>query len=141
MPALLPILQGLWAFATSRIGMICIAGVVGFGYGHHRAGVACDERQAAAVAAVEKARAAELARQQKATQELAAEATARVEDAETSRRAMQDAIDAYTIKERSEPNAPRPSSGPCVVDDDFLGVLRRLDAAAARSPRAPRRSR
>lgn len=155
--AILPIIQAFgsafWSFLSSRFGQIVTAFVVAWVWSGWRAddhwrGVIA-QREAAAQAAYR----AEIARQERAAVEIAAAATARAEEDLALERELRAQIESFNaqesqnvppsrtveqiiFRERAEP----PSSCPCVIDSDFTGVVRRLDATA-RKTKPPRRAR
>lgn len=156
--ALLPILKfaggGLWSFLSSRFGQIVLAAVLAWFWSGHRA----DERWRGVIAAKEAAAAAayqaEVARQEQAAMEIAKAATERAEDDAALERVLRAQIDDFNFQENKHVAPPRtvkqiifreriktiaPRS--CVIDNDFAGVVRRLDAAARFPSRSPRRSR
>lgn len=146
--AVLPILQalgsGLWSFAVSPIGRLVVVGLLAFGYGHHRAGVACDAREAAARAELQRAHALELAREQDAAREIAAVAVDRAEEDATTARSQQAII--ASLKKWEPTYAPSPSQlapmaspRPCFVDGDFADRVRQFDAAGHRAATPSRR--
>jgi hypothetical protein len=151
--AILPIIQafgsGLWSFLSSRFGQIVTAFAVAWIWSGWRADDHWKAVMAAEKAQAEAAYRAEVARQERATHDIAVAATARAEDDAVLERELRAQIEAFnaqeiknvpparTIKqiifrERAEP----PSSRPCVIDNNFSGVVRRLDAASRRPPKS-----
>lgn len=156
--AVLSIIQAfgssLWSFLSSRFGQIATAFVIAWLWAgwraddHWRAVIAAEKAQA------EAAYRAEVARQERAAAEIAAAATARAADDAELARELRAQIDAFNAQESQNVPPPRtvkqiifresanaPSSRPCVIDNDFSGVVRRLDAAGRRPTKAARRSR
>lgn len=131
MPALLPILSGVWAFASSQVGLLLLASVVSFGYGHHKASVACEQREAAARAIALQVHNAELARQAKAAEAIALVDRDRAGLANQSANAMQAEIDSLKaeLQKKGKGNA---KAGGCVVDGEFARRVQRLDGAGRR---------
>jgi hypothetical protein len=128
MPALLPIISGLWSFATSQVGVLMIAILLSYGYGHHKASLACDEREAVYRAEMVKAHAAELARQQKAAEAIAIADMKRADEAVQAADAMQQEIESLKMRvvKRGDGHA---KDGGCVVDGDYARRVQRLDRA------------
>lgn len=147
---------GFWAFASSRMGQITIAAVVAWFWAgaraddHWRAVIAADKAQA------EAAYRAEVARQEQAARAIAAGTRQRDEDSAALARLQSDQIADFNRQESQNVPPPRtvkqiifreraaPSSRPCVIDSDFTGVVRRLDATALRPAKpadAARKSR
>lgn len=150
---ILPIIQafgsGLWSFLSSRFGQIVTAFAVAWFWSgwraddHWRAVIAAEKAQAEAVYR------AEVARQERAAQEIAAAATARAADGAALERQLRAQIDAFNRQEsRIEPqvNAQKPQVNAssrlgCLIDGDFAGVVRRLDATARRPAKPSRAAR
>lgn len=131
MPALLPILSGLLAFATSQVGVLLLASMISFGYGHHRASVACEQREAAAHALAIQAHAQEMARQARAAEAIAMVDRDRAGLANQSANAMQAEIDSLKAELLKKGNGNAKAGG-CVVDGDFVKRVRKLDGAGRR---------
>lgn len=121
MPALLPILGAVWSFASSQFGVVLIVATVAFGYGHHKASVACAEREAAAHAIALQAHAQEMARQAKAAEAIAIADRARGGDTAKAEGDMQADIDSL---KKGKGNA---KTGDCVIDGDYARRVQRLD--------------
>ncbi|MGJ0510549.1 MAG: hypothetical protein ACR652_26185 [Methylocystis sp.] len=140
MPTLLPIFSGLWSLATSTLGMILIAAVVGFSSGHHRASVACTKREAEARAAAVVAQQAEASRQAKAADAIAATDRARLAAGAKADAAMAAEIDRLQseLAKKEADHVPAPAGTKtavvdrCDIDADFAGRVRQHDAAGAR---------
>ncbi|MGJ0509586.1 MAG: hypothetical protein ACR652_21180 [Methylocystis sp.] len=140
MPALLPILSGLCSLATSTLGMILIAAVVGFSSGHHRASVACAKREAEARAAAVLAQQAESSRQAKAADAIAVTDRARLAAGAKADAVMAGEIDrlqSELVKKETD-HVPAPAGTKttvvdrCRIDADLVRRVRRLDAAGGR---------
>ncbi|MGJ0505592.1 MAG: hypothetical protein ACR652_00370 [Methylocystis sp.] len=139
MPALAPILSGLWSFATSTFGMVLIAAIVGFSSGHHRASTACAAREARARAAVILAQQAESARQAKAADAIAATDRARLAADAKAGAAMAAEVDRLQseLAKKEIDHVPAPAGTKivlvdrCRLDADFLRRVRQHDAAGA----------
>lgn len=155
--AILPIIQafgsGLWSFLSSRFGQIVLAFAVAWFWSGWRADDHWRAVIAAEKAAAEAAYRAEVARQERAAQEIAAAATARAEEDTALERELRAQIEAFNAQESQNVPPPRtvkqiifreraetPFSRPCVIDGDFTGVVRRLDAAGSRKTKPPRRA-
>lgn len=131
MPALLPILSALWSFASSQVGVLVLASLISYGYGHHKASVACEERETVARAEMLKAHNAELVRQQKAAEAIAIADMKRTDAAAQAADAMQAEIDSLkSLVVKKE--AGHAKGGDCVVDGDFARRVQRLDKAGRR---------
>lgn len=156
--SILPIIQaigsGLWSFLSSRFGQIVTAFVIAWLWAGWRADDHWKAVIAAEKSAAEAAYRAEVARQERAAQEIAVAATARAEEDASLERELRAQIEAFNAQESQNVPPPRtvkqiifreraetPSSRPCVIDSDFTGVVRRLDAAGSRKTKPPRRAR
>lgn len=156
--AILPVLQwlggGFWSFASSRMGQIIIAFAVAWFWSGWRADDHWKAVIAAEKVAAEAAYRAEVARQERAAQDIADAATARAEEGAALERELRAQIEAFNAQESKNAPPPRtvkqiifrervepPSSRPCIIDGDFTGVVRRLDAAAHRPAKSARRAR
>ncbi len=131
MPALLPILSALWSFATSQVGVLLIASLLSFGYGHHRASVACEDREAAQRAAIARAHAAEIMRQQKAAEAISLVDRNRADEAARAADAMQHEIESLK-SQIGKKGSGHAKAGGCVVDGDFARRVQQLDRAGRR---------
>lgn len=147
MPAILPILQVVWSFLTSRVGNIVLAALIAFTWGYHKATVKAQREAELVQAELQKAYWNEIERQRKVAKDIETKAREREGIDAVISRAMQKQIDDFAAKEReranvssqpsvSQPKAAAPRSPVfCAVDDDFLDGLRRVDSAAkARRP-------
>jgi multidrug resistance efflux pump len=133
-----------WSLATSRPGLIAIAGALGLWAGYHRGGDSCDARQAAAQAAQMRAQLAETARQAKAAAAIAANDLRRVAQKADAAAAMQAEIDRLQseLAQKGAEHAPAPGNrrgapgagiaDRCAIDGDFARRVRQLDAAGKR---------
>lgn len=120
MPFLAPVLSTLWSFATSQVGVLMIATLLSYGYGHHRASVVCKEREAAAHARAMQAHIEEMARQAKAAEAIAVADKSRAEDASKAAVEMQGEVEALK-KGKGDAKAG------CVIDSEYAGRVRKLD--------------
>lgn len=124
----------LWTFLSSRFGQICIAFVVAWMWSGAKTNARWEAVIAAQRAAAEIAYQKEIARQAQVTQEIAAAATARAEeDAELEkalRAQIQDLENAEPKYETRTLTREKVVHGPCAVDDDLVGRMRKLDATA-----------
>jgi multidrug efflux pump subunit AcrA (membrane-fusion protein) len=141
----LSILPLAWSFATTRLGLAALAGVVCFAFGYHRASEACEARQAAAQAAQLRAELIERARQAKAAATIDAQDRLRAQALAGANAAMQAEIDRLkdNLSDRARNEAAhaqgnnadskadphRPGAPGCAIDGDFARRVRRLDAA------------
>lgn len=124
----MPILALLWSVLSSQLGVLAVVGLAAFGYGHHRASVACDQREAAAHARAIQLRAEEMVRQAKAADAIALADRNREAQAVKAADAMQSEIDAL----KSQLTKKGPSDGKakdcrCAIDNDFARRVQRLD--------------
>lgn len=131
MPALLPILAAVWSFASSQVGVLMIVAAVAFGYGHHKASVACDEKIATEHARALQLHTIEMARQAKAAEAIAMVDRNRAGLANMSANAMQAEIDSLKAELLKKGNGNAKAGG-CVVDGDFVKRVRKLDGAGRR---------
>lgn len=142
----LAVLQGVWAFVSSRFGNICIAFAVAWLWSAHKTNVKWEAYVAAEKAAAEIAYQKEIARQAQVSQEIAAAATQRAEEDMALEAALREQIEDLKNSERS--NAPAHITTPgkavsCGVDSDLVRRMQHLDATArqTRSTRPARKVR
>jgi hypothetical protein len=130
--ALLPMAEKLWKmfldFASSTIGQIVIALMVGWLFGFHFE----KHRWNADIAAREAAQHAEMLRQQAAASEIAAAANRREDDAVTLAKSLQEKIDAFSAHEKA---------GGCVVDGQFGRSVQQFDSEPKPAPKRSKRVR
>ena len=118
----------LGSLLTNRIGQIALVAVAVWAWTAHTTasywkGVIAQEK-----AAVEAAYKAEVARQEAAAKEIAAAATARAETDAAVVADMQNTINEYEKKLKEKPHV----TAHCVIDNDFVGVVRQLSNAGSR---------
>lgn len=136
--------SGMWSFLSSRFGQICLAFAVAWMWSGANTNARWEASIAAQRAAAEIAYQKELARQAQVTKEIAAAATARAEEDAELERALraqiQDLENAEPKYETRTITREKVVHGPCAVDDDLVGRMRKLDATAHQS-RATRPTR
>jgi hypothetical protein len=127
MPAILPL---LWSFATSQIGIVLLLLGMAFGYGHHRAEVACKEREAVERARAIQAHADEMARQARVADAIALVDRTRASEASRAADAMQAEIEQLKsqLAKKGQGHEKAKDCG-CVIDADFARRVQRLDRA------------
>jgi Flp pilus assembly protein TadG len=141
----LSILSAAWTLATSRPGLMAVAGLVSFAWGYHKASSARDAAQAAREAAALRAQLAERARQATASAAIAAQDRLRAQAAAGAAAAMQAEIDRLrndlaadlaAASKREPPHAEGKTKtlvvDACALDAAFARRVRRLDAAGKR---------
>jgi len=133
MPALLPILSGIWSFATSQIGIVAIASLLSFGYGHHRASVACNNRIASMHAVALQAVVEEQSRQVKEREKFNISDASRVVDQGTVAIKLQAEVDALKAQ-LNKKVAPNAKDQHCdgVDPNDFARRVQRQDRSYRR---------
>ena len=138
---ILPFLQDVFKFATSRFGSTVLVALFAFGFGHHRASVGFEEREAAARAQLVRAHEVEVAREAQAAQEIAAAATARAANDAEIIKSQDAAIHQLELQEASKvhANAHAKTGGPCFVDGAFADSVRQFDTINDRTPLPPKR--
>jgi hypothetical protein len=137
----LSIVSAVWTLATSRPGLMAVAGLVCFTWGYHKASSACDAAQAAREAAALRAQLAERARQAQASAAISAQDRLRAQAAAGAAAAMQAEIDRLqadlvAASKREPPHAEGKTKAiavdACALDAAFTRRVRRLDAAGKR---------
>lgn len=133
------VLQGVWAFVSSRFGNICVAFMVAWLWSAHKTNQKWEAYVAAEKAAAEIAYQKEIARQAQVSQEIAAAATQRAEDDTALQAALREQIEDLKNAERS--NAPAHITTPgkaanCGVDSDLVRRMQRLDETARKAASA-----
>lgn len=135
------VLTFLINLASSRMGQLLIAACIAGGWAHYQTDARWRAFVAAEKAQERAAHDAEVARQAQATQEIAAAATERAEEGAALERELRAQIEAFNTEERRgkhQVNAQKlqvdgRTPADCSIDDGFIGVVRRLDAASGKA--------
>lgn len=136
LPALRSIGAGLWRFAASPFGRLVIVGAIGFAWGDHRAGVLCEQREAARAALQRQADDAEKARQRSAAVLIEAQDRAREAMIEKNAAAAQSLLQKFETPYANKALLiPGPTVFACNLRDGLTAGVR--DLAAAQRRRAP----
>ncbi len=119
----------------NKFGQMAIVGAVAWFWSAHETNVKWRVQIAAEKAAAEAAYKAEIARQEKAAQDIAAESAKRAQDDAIAAADMRKVIDDYESKLKEKPNVvyKETQARPCIIDGNFTGFVRRLDASARRT--------
>jgi predicted RND superfamily exporter protein len=120
-----------WSVVSNPISIMAIIAALAFGYGHHRASIACAEREAVQHAMELKAHADELMRQAKAADAIAMADRVRAEDAAKSHDAMQAEIESLK-SDLQKKGSGNDKTGYCLIDSDYIKRLQRFDKAGRR---------
>lgn len=136
------ILTAILQLFMSRPGQLLLAFGVGWTWSWWRTDASWRAVIAAEKIKIERQYQQELARQEQAARDIAADATARVEAEMSYNADLQAILEGYANDEKKQPEKPA-AGGNCVVDDNFIGVVRKLSAAtsAAKPSRAPAKLR
>ena len=120
----MPLLPLIWSVMSNPIALMIIIAIASFGYGHHRATNACNDRIATERARALQLHMVEMARQAKAAETIEMADRNRAAEAKKIDDAMQAVIE--PVKKKVESNA---KSGGCVIDGDYVKRVQRLDRA------------
>lgn len=139
MPFIGPILSIAINICTSRAGQLALAFAVAWMWSWWRTDASWRAVIAAEKAQIERQYQAEVARQAQAAQDIARDATARVEQEMSFNADLQAIIERYA-NEEAKPQVGVSNKtivrGDCAIDDNFIGVVRKLSSAASKAKSA-----